>query len=91
MDINGCLLSETKINYWFKHLLNCNISAILVAEINGCNEEYYSFIELNWVKFIIYSISITARYVLITVPVPILSRLSWIWSNDVDGTQMVNF
>jgi len=25
------LLSETKINYWFKHLLNCNISAILVA------------------------------------------------------------
>jgi len=27
------LLSETKINYWFKHLLNCNISAILVAEI----------------------------------------------------------
>jgi len=27
------LLSETKINYWFKHLLNCNISAILVAII----------------------------------------------------------
>jgi len=26
-------LSETKINYWFKHLLNCNISAILVAII----------------------------------------------------------
>ena len=31
------LLSETKINYWFKHLLNCNISAILVAIINLIN------------------------------------------------------
>jgi len=27
------LLSETKINYWFKHLLNCNISAILVDSV----------------------------------------------------------
>ena len=26
-------MSETKINYWFKHLLNCNISVILVAII----------------------------------------------------------
>ena len=31
------LLSETKINYWFKHLLNCNISAILVAIIKLIN------------------------------------------------------
>jgi len=23
-------LSETKINYWFKHLLNCNIPALLI-------------------------------------------------------------
>jgi len=26
-------MSETKINYWLKRLLNCNISAILVAII----------------------------------------------------------
>ena len=32
MDILN-LLSETKINYWFKHLLNFNISVILVAII----------------------------------------------------------
>jgi len=31
------LLSETKINYWFKHSLNCNISAILVAIIKLIN------------------------------------------------------
>jgi len=31
------LLSETKINYWFKHLLNFNISAILVAIIKLIN------------------------------------------------------
>ncbi len=31
------LLSEKKINYWFKHLLNCNISAILVAIIELIN------------------------------------------------------
>jgi hypothetical protein len=31
------LFSETKINYWFKHLLNCNISAILVAIIKLIN------------------------------------------------------
>jgi len=29
--------SETKINYWFKNLLNCNISAILVAIIKLIN------------------------------------------------------
>jgi len=31
------LLCETKINYWFKHLLSCNISAILVAIIKLIN------------------------------------------------------
>jgi len=31
------LLSETKINYWFKYLLNCNISAVLVAIIKLIN------------------------------------------------------
>ena len=31
------LLSETKMNYWFKDLLNSNISAILVAIIKLIN------------------------------------------------------
>jgi hypothetical protein len=31
------LLSENKINYWFKYLLYCNISAILVAIIKLIN------------------------------------------------------
>ena len=41
------LLSETKINYWFKHLLNCNISAILVAIIKLINIS----IETDWLLF----------------------------------------
>ncbi len=34
-------LSETKINYWFKYLLNCNISAILVAIIKLISKSKY--------------------------------------------------
>jgi hypothetical protein len=47
------LLSETKINYWFKHLLNCNISAILVAIIKLINiskEKQISYYLIRYIK-----------------------------------------
>ena len=47
------LLSETKINYWFKHLLNCNIWAILVAIIKLINiskEKQISYYLIRYIK-----------------------------------------
>jgi len=47
------LLSETKINYWFKHLLNCNISAILVfiiKLINISKEKQISYYLIRYIK-----------------------------------------
>jgi hypothetical protein len=47
------LLSETKINYWFKHLLNCNISAILVAIIKLINiskEKQIGYYLIRYIK-----------------------------------------
>jgi hypothetical protein len=51
--ITFSLLSETKINYWFKHLLNCNISAILVAIIKLINiskEKLISYYLIRYIK-----------------------------------------
>jgi hypothetical protein len=47
------LLSETKINDWFKHLLNCNISAILVAIIKLINiskEKQMGYFLIRYIK-----------------------------------------
>jgi len=47
------LLSETKINYWFKHLLNYNISTILVAIIeliNMSREKQISYYLIRYIK-----------------------------------------
>jgi hypothetical protein len=46
------LLSETKINYWFKHLLNCNISAIPVAIIKLINISKEKQIGYNLIRYI---------------------------------------
>jgi len=46
-------MSETKINYWFKHLLNWNISVILVAIIKLINiskEKQKSYYLIRYIK-----------------------------------------
>jgi len=46
-------IGETKINYWFKHLLNCNISAILVGIIKLINiskEKQIGYYLIRYIK-----------------------------------------
>jgi hypothetical protein len=61
------LLSEMKINYWFKHLLNCNISAILVAInklINISKEKHISYYLIRYIKQHLYTLIITYLFLI---------------------------